>query len=215
LNVGREDGAIVFAELVSDAVTIALDLGRRGANRAIETVKLIFDRVTRQKATRDAKSLGVHDDYFADRYTGRNGDALKTFHAALAVHPAHDALARAGEGMVNATKPSSQMPIGRPTGRTTHVAGASRPSAIVGRPELPNSAGENCDVALSMTECTKLNCEMFPKRVAAKTCRPQCQESVARADGAHAAAIINRRAGLTASRSVRFMAATFQRLHTT
>ena len=63
-----------------DPVAIALDLGGGGGDGPIQPLQLVFDGVTRQEPTRDAESLGVHDEHFADRHAGRNGNPLKTFH---------------------------------------------------------------------------------------------------------------------------------------
>ena len=80
LDVGGEDRAVFLAELLGDAVAIALDLGGGGGDRLIEPLQLVFDGIARQEPTRDAKSLVVHDERFADRHAGRNGNSLKTFH---------------------------------------------------------------------------------------------------------------------------------------
>ena len=88
---GGEDRAVLLAQLLGDAVAIALDLGGGGGDGLIEPLQLVLDRVARQEPTRDAKSLVVHDEHFADRHAGRNGNPLKTFHVVLAGTPAESA----------------------------------------------------------------------------------------------------------------------------
>ena len=70
-------------ELLRHPVAIAVDFLRGGADGLVQPFELHVHRVTRQKPTRDAESLGVHDEHFADRHAGRYGNPLKTFHAAL------------------------------------------------------------------------------------------------------------------------------------
>ena len=72
--------AVILAELLGDAVAIALDFGGGGGDGLIEPLELVFDGVARQEPPRDAESLVVHDKHFADRHAGRNGNPLKTFH---------------------------------------------------------------------------------------------------------------------------------------
>ncbi len=45
-----------------------------------QTLELVFDGVARNEPPRDAKSLGVDDQRFADGDAGRNGDSLKFLH---------------------------------------------------------------------------------------------------------------------------------------
>ena len=72
--------AVFLAELLGDAVAIALDLGGGGGDGPVEPFELVFDGVARQEPPRDAESLVVHDKHFADRHAGRNGNPLQTFH---------------------------------------------------------------------------------------------------------------------------------------
>ena len=91
LDVGGEDRAVLLAELLGHAVAMAFDFSGRGENRLIEPLQLVFDGITRQEPTRDAKSLVVHDKHFADRHAGRYGNPLKAFHGILAGTPADSA----------------------------------------------------------------------------------------------------------------------------
>ena len=72
--------AVILAELLGDAIAIALDLGRGGGDGLVEALELVFHGVARQEPPRDAESLVVHDKHFADRHAGRNGNPLQTFH---------------------------------------------------------------------------------------------------------------------------------------
>ena len=83
LDVGREDRPVLAAQLLGDPIAIALDLFRGRAHRLVEPFQLHVDRVSRQEPPRDAESLGVHDEHFADRHAGRYGNPLKSFHAAF------------------------------------------------------------------------------------------------------------------------------------
>ena len=51
-----------------------------GGDGPVQPLELVFDRVARQEPPRDAESLVVHDEHFADRHAGRNGNPLQTFH---------------------------------------------------------------------------------------------------------------------------------------
>ena len=46
----------------------------------IETAQLIFDRVVRHESPWDAKAFVADDERFADRNSGRNGNALQCLH---------------------------------------------------------------------------------------------------------------------------------------
>ena len=79
---GREDGGRIFAELLGNAIAMALDFGRGGGDGLVEPLELIFHGIARQEPPRDTESLVVHDKHFADRHAGRYGNTLETFHVA-------------------------------------------------------------------------------------------------------------------------------------
>ena len=76
LQVGREDGAVLLAQFAGDGVAIALDFGAGGGDGLVEPFQLVVDRVARDEPARDAKSLVVHHQRFADGHAGRNGNSL-------------------------------------------------------------------------------------------------------------------------------------------
>ena len=77
---GFEDGAVLFPEFLGDGIAVAGDLVAGGGDSAIETLQLVFNRIARDKASRDAKSLVVHDQRLADGHAGRDRDTLKFLH---------------------------------------------------------------------------------------------------------------------------------------
>ena len=55
---------------------------------SLQPLQLVFNGIARQEPPRDAKSLVVHDQHFADRHAGRNGNPLKAFHVVSVARPA-------------------------------------------------------------------------------------------------------------------------------
>ena len=76
LQVGRKDSGILVTQLAGDAVAVPLGFGRRRFNGLVEPFQLVLHRIARHEPTRDAKSLVVHDQRFAQGYARRNGDSL-------------------------------------------------------------------------------------------------------------------------------------------
>ena len=76
LQVGLEDGAVLLAQLGGDGLAVAGDLGRRGRDRLVQPLQLVVHGVARHEPPRDAKSLVVHHQRFADGDARRNGDSL-------------------------------------------------------------------------------------------------------------------------------------------
>ena len=82
---GLEDRAVLFAQFGGDGVAIAGDLvGGRG-DGLVEPLQLVDHGVAGDEPPRDAKSLVVHDQRFADDDARRNGDSLKFLHRRLRV----------------------------------------------------------------------------------------------------------------------------------
>ena len=73
---GVEDGGVLVAQLARDRFAIALDFCAGGGHGRVEPFHLIFDGIARDEPARNAKSLGVHHQCFADRHAGRNGNSL-------------------------------------------------------------------------------------------------------------------------------------------
>ncbi len=80
LDVGREDGGRILAELLGNPHAMPFDFGSGRFEGFIEAFELVLDRIAREEPPRDAKSLVVHDKHFADRHAGRYGNPLQTFH---------------------------------------------------------------------------------------------------------------------------------------
>ncbi len=76
LQMGGEDGAVLFAELAGDGLAIAVDLLARGAHGRFEPFQLVFHRVARDESSRDAKALVVHDEGLTHGDAGRNRNSL-------------------------------------------------------------------------------------------------------------------------------------------
>ena len=68
--------AYCVAQLAGDGVAIALDFGAGGVDGLVEPFELVLDGIARDEPPRDAKSLVVHDQRFADGHAGRNGNPL-------------------------------------------------------------------------------------------------------------------------------------------
>jgi hypothetical protein len=105
LEMGGEDGGVVVAQLIGDALAVVLDLADGGVERAVEALQLLVDGVARKEAARDAESLVVEHESFADRDAWRYGNALEAFHCGLigrsacAVDERRAATASAGESI--------------------------------------------------------------------------------------------------------------------
>ena len=76
LQVGVEDGGVLLAQFLGDRVAVAGDLGRRGRDRLLQPVQFVVHGVARHEPPRNAKSLVVHDQRFADGNPRRNGYSL-------------------------------------------------------------------------------------------------------------------------------------------
>jgi hypothetical protein len=70
LQMGGKDGGVFWAELGSDSVPIPLDLGAGRVDGGGQAFQFVFDCVSRYETARDAKSLGINNERFADRNTG-------------------------------------------------------------------------------------------------------------------------------------------------
>ncbi len=64
-----EDGGVLRAQLVGDCIAIGLNFRRRSRRRLRQALQLVIDRIVRNEPPRDAKSLVIHHQDFA------NGDA--------------------------------------------------------------------------------------------------------------------------------------------
>ncbi len=73
---GVEDGGVLLAQFLGDGVAVAGDLGRRGRDRLVQPLQFVVHRVARHEPPRDAKSLVVHHQRFADGDARRNGYSL-------------------------------------------------------------------------------------------------------------------------------------------
>ena len=80
---GREDGGVLLAEFAGDGVAIAFDLGAGGFDGLVEAFEFVVDGIARDEPARDAKSLVVDHQRFADGDAGRNGNALQSLHVIL------------------------------------------------------------------------------------------------------------------------------------
>ena len=67
---------VLLAQFARDAVAAVLDFNARGDDGFVEPFKLVDHGVARNEPPRDAEPLGVHDQRFADRHAGRNGNPL-------------------------------------------------------------------------------------------------------------------------------------------
>jgi hypothetical protein len=73
---GVEDGAVLPAQFAIDSIAVFADFyGRRGES-LVEALQFRVNDIARYEPPRNAKSLVVHDQRFADGYAGRNGDPL-------------------------------------------------------------------------------------------------------------------------------------------
>ena len=66
-----------WREMVSRLFSISL---ATAAHALSQPRQFLIDRVAHDKAARDAKSLVVHNERFANRYAGRNGNSLQRLH---------------------------------------------------------------------------------------------------------------------------------------
>ena len=67
---------VLLAQLAGHGLAVAGDLDRRRADRLVEPLQLVVHGVARHEPPRDAKSLVVHHQRFADGHARRNGDSL-------------------------------------------------------------------------------------------------------------------------------------------
>ena len=61
---------------LATASRLCCDLGAGGRDGLVEPFQLVVDGVARDEPARDAKSLVVHHQGFADGDAGRNGNSL-------------------------------------------------------------------------------------------------------------------------------------------
>ena len=80
---GFEDRRILLAQLPGNGIPIPCDFLTRRVHRALQPLQFVFDRIARNEPPRDAKSLVVHHQRFADGDPGRNGDTLKLLHVGV------------------------------------------------------------------------------------------------------------------------------------
>ncbi len=76
LQMGVEDGGVLLAQFLGDGVAMAGDLGRRRRDGLFQPFQLVVHGIARHEPPRDAKSLVVHDQRFADGDARRNGYSL-------------------------------------------------------------------------------------------------------------------------------------------
>ena len=76
LQVGLEDGAVLFAQLGGDALAVMGNFRRRGGDRLVEPFELVDHGIAGHEAARDSESLGVHHQRLADGYAWRDGNPL-------------------------------------------------------------------------------------------------------------------------------------------
>ena len=104
LAVGREDGAVLLAQLIGDRLPVPVDLDRHGLDRAVEARQLGIDRVAIDGATRDDESLVFDDQRFANGNAGRNGNSLQYLHRScqwLAIAAGSSAASRQRRGAID------------------------------------------------------------------------------------------------------------------
>jgi hypothetical protein len=75
-----EDGTALIAKLSRYRIAIARDLLRDRVDRFIETLQLVVDGIAHHEPTRDAKSLVVDYQCFANGYAWRNRNSLQRSH---------------------------------------------------------------------------------------------------------------------------------------
>jgi len=78
--VGREDGAALIAKLSGDRVAISRNLIGDSIDGFVKPLQLVFDGVAHDEPTRDAKSLSVDYQCFANGYAWRNRNSLQRSH---------------------------------------------------------------------------------------------------------------------------------------
>ncbi len=76
LQVGAEDRGVLIAQFTCDRGAIALDFGAGRGHGGFQPFQLVVDRVARDEAARDAKSLVVGDQRLANGHAGRDGYSL-------------------------------------------------------------------------------------------------------------------------------------------
>ena len=69
LKMSRKNGPALFAKLLSDRIAVSFNLAPNGGNCSVEALELIIDNVARNETARDAESLVINYQRFA------NGDA--------------------------------------------------------------------------------------------------------------------------------------------
>jgi hypothetical protein len=74
--VGAKDRGVLIAQFAGDRGAIALDFGTGRGHGGFEPFDLVVDRVARDEAARDAKSLVVGDQRLADGHAGRDSYSL-------------------------------------------------------------------------------------------------------------------------------------------
>ena len=70
----------LLAQLAATASRLRAISPAGGGDRLVEPLQLVVDRVARDEPPRDAKSLVVHHQRFADGHARRNGNPLKSLH---------------------------------------------------------------------------------------------------------------------------------------
>ena len=146
LDMGRKDRRVFLAQLLGNLGPLALDLVGRRYDRPVQPFELVFHGVTRQKTTRDAKPLVVHDEHFADRHAGRDGNPLKTFHADSDGLPARSAPVTAASWP--ACIPPSNQGISRTAVGREQAASIATPIA-----RYPHPPEESCGGNRRAVEC--------------------------------------------------------------
>lgn len=80
LEMGREDGTALVAELSGYRVAIAGDLSGDGVDRFVQPLQFVVDGVAHDKPARDAESLVIDYQCFANGNAWRNRDSLQRSH---------------------------------------------------------------------------------------------------------------------------------------
>ena len=95
-----EDGGVLVAELVADAVAVALELAGGLGHGLREPGQFGVDRAALDEPPRNAEALAVEDQRLADRHAGGDGDALELQHGRVvrptAAGPVGEIASRAG-----------------------------------------------------------------------------------------------------------------------
>jgi hypothetical protein len=75
-----EDGTALIAELSRYRIAIAGNLFGDGVDRVIESLQLVVDGIAHHEPARDAESLVVDYQCFANGYAWRNRNSLQRSH---------------------------------------------------------------------------------------------------------------------------------------